>query len=242
MLTFVNQSVKRVSLTHPVDEVYQHDSDNFISHGLTPEQLIVKIARVSSSRQDKTEEPEKLINYLIKNKHWSPFEQVDIAYEIVTTRAIGTQLLRHRSFTFQEFSQRYAQVHEVIMPEIRKQADKNRQSSEEVFDPEIKVLVHDSEVEYAKLPAAMAVTLLIEHAKAVYDGLLEAGVAKECARNILPMCAATKIYMKGSLRSWLHFLDVRLDSHAQKEIQELAQEIYADLKSVFPNVLTAYYG
>lgn len=230
MVTFVNQSVKRVSLTRPVDEVYQHDSDGFIHQGITPEQLIVQIARVSSSRQDKTEEPEKLINYLIKNKHWSPFEQVDIAYEIVTTRAIGTQLLRHRSFTFQEFSQRYAKVNEAIMPEIRKQADKNRQSSEEVFNPELHTFSSSSLIED-----------IIKNSFKIYDGLIAAGVAKECARNILPMCTATKIYMKGSLRSWLHFLDVRLDSHAQKEIQELAQSIFADLKDVFPNVISAYY-
>jgi thymidylate synthase (FAD) len=227
MVNFINQSVYPVSVTCPTIDV-------------NPEEHIVAIARVSSSRENKTEEPEKLINYLIKNKHWSPFEQVDIAYEIVTTRAIGTQLLRHRSFTFQEFSQRYAQVHEAIMPEIRRQADKNRQSSEEVFDPNLSFIFENNPPYEDK--ASYFVKKHIENAFTLYNELIGVGVAKECARNVLPMCAATKIYMKGSLRSWIHFLDVRLDAHAQKEIQELAQEIYADLKSVFPHTFSAIYG
>lgn len=189
---------------------------------------IVEIARVSSSREDKSEKPEGLINYLIKNKHWSPFQHSYLTFEIVTSKAIGIQLLRHLSFTFQEFSQRYAKVEAIEPIELRRQADKNRQSSEEVFDPIItyNVMEGGKQVEITSR-AAFAVEKVIELCKAVYEGLLEAGVAKECARMILPMATQTTIYMTGSVRSWIHFLAIRDDEHAQKEIQLIAKEIKA---------------
>ena len=183
------------------------------------EQVIVEIARVSSTRKDKSENPAGLINYLINNRHWSPFEHGFITMEIVTSKAIGIQLLRHRSFTFQEFSQRYAKVTEIEPIEIRRQAIKNRQSSEEVFNPSIKV------TEGINFKATEIVDNLLNHSLNVYNKLIEAGVAKECARMVLPMATQTTIYMTGNVRSWIHLLSVRDDSHAQKEIQLIAKEM-----------------
>lgn len=206
---------------------------------ITPniEETIVEIARVSSSRKDKTEKPEGLINYLIKNWHWSPFEHGFITMEIETSKAIGIQLIRHRSFTFQEFSQRYQDVGKVSEEgmfedvEIRKQATNNRQSSEEVFNPVVlgnyDTIQEDEE----------ASSLISEHKKRteeLYQGLLEAGVAREQARMVLPMSTKTRIYMTGSVRSWIHFIKLRDDGHAQKEAQEIARAIKEILKVEMP--------
>lgn len=180
---------------------------------------IVEIARVSSTRQDKSEKPEGLLNYLIKHKHWSPFEHSYITFEIETSKAIGIQLLRHRSFTFQEFSQRYAIVTEMEPIEIRRQAEKNRQSSEEVFDP----ITYDSN--FKGELASWRISSFLEEAQELYNSLIGAGVAKECARMILPMTTKTTIYMTGSIRSWIHFLEIRDDTHAQKEVQLIAKEM-----------------
>mgnify|MGYP003646460114 FL=1 len=185
------------------------------------EENIVYIARVSSKREDKTSKSEGLLNYLIKHKHWSPFEHSHMSVEIETSKAIGIQLIRHRSFTFQEFSQRYQNVEllgdmfEEI--EFRKQCDDNRQSSTEILKeshPEVKVLLLDI--------------------KRMYQGLIEDGVARETARMILPLCTKTKIHMTGSVRSWIHFLELRDDVHAQKEIQLIAKEIKCIFMKEFP--------
>lgn len=181
---------------------------------------IVEIARVSSSREDKKADPDKLINYLIKNKHWSPFEHSYLTFEIKTTKAIGIQLLRHRSFTFQELSQRYAEIEGYEFPEIRRQAEKDRQSSTEVFEPMIKDPISGEEYD-----AGSAISAYLQQGEHLYKELIRAGVAKECARMILPMCTETIIYMTGSVRSWIHFLDIRDDSHTQKECQSVAKEI-----------------
>lgn len=187
---------------------------------------IVEIARVSSSRTDKTEKPEGLINYLIKNKHFSPFEHSMMTIEIITSKAIGIQLLRHRSFTFQEFSQRYAVVESTEDIDLRYQAEKNRQSStDSIGDLE--------EVSYfeewtSQIYTGRAKDLISTHVKTtlnLYKALIEAGVAKETARFILPMSTTTKLFMSGTLRSWIHFLEIRDDSHAQLEIQLIAKEI-----------------
>lgn len=183
---------------------------------------IVEIARVSSNRLDKSEKPEGLINYLIKNKHWSPFEHSYMTVEIETSKAIGIQLLRHRSFTFQEFSQRYAKVDEYEPFELRRQAEKNRQSSEEVFNP--KIWMDDNVVGW-EAEAEKMIQLHIQQTFKLYEALLKAGVAKECARMVLPMCTKTTIYMTGSIRSWIHMLEIRDDAHAQKEVQLIAKEI-----------------
>ncbi len=195
---------------------------------------IIRIARVSSSRKNKDEKPEGLMNYLIKNKHWSPFEHAYLTMEIKTSRAIGTQLLRHRSFTFQEFSQRYAKVTEIEPIEIRKQAEKNRQSSEEIFDPHIFDPIGPGEKKASK-----AIERFIEHSQFLYTELLKAGVAKECARMILPMATSTTIHMTGNVRSWIHFLQLRDDGHAQKEAQEIAKEIKTILKKELPIIAKA---
>jgi len=171
---------------------------------------IVEIARVSSPRKDKSEAPEGLINYLIKNKHWSPFEMSNMVIEIVTSKSIAIQLLRHRSFSFQEFSQRYAKVEAMEPVELRLQAEKNRQSSTDIIESKhLKNMVDNT----------------IERCQQTYDKLLEAGVAKECARMVLPMCSQTRLYMNGTIRSWIHFLQIRDDSHAQLEAQLIAKEI-----------------
>lgn len=185
---------------------------------ITPsiETNIVEIARVSSTRKDKTENSEGLINYLIKNHHWSPFEHGFITFEIVTSKAIAIQLLRHRSFTFQEFSQRYSKVTNFEPFELRKQAETNRQSSSEVFNPS---LGHEEET------AMEIINKYLEEGKILYNILLDHNVAKECARMILPMCTETTLFMSGSVRSWIHFLSIRDDAHAQLEIQLIAKEI-----------------
>lgn len=184
-----------------------------------PEKTIIEIARVSSSREDKSEDISGLINYLIKNKHWSPFEHAMLTVEIVTSKAIGIQYLRHRSFTFQEFSQRYATVTDMEPVELREQHQNNRQSSTDVFDP--KMLMSD---EHEWL-ASEAIDSYIEKGQELYKALLDNNVARECARMILPMTTQTTIYMSGTIRSWIHLLDIRDDSHAQKEARLIAQEI-----------------
>ena len=192
---------------------------------ITPEAEvnIVEIARVSSTRTDKKEKPEGLIKYLINNKHWSPFEHSYMTVEIQTSKAIGIQLLRHRSFTFQELSQRYAVVSGFEDIELRRQAEKNRQSSEEVFDPLFTDDYRDGK--YTGVPASQVIEKYLDIAARMYDELINIGVAKECARMILPMCTSTTIYMTGSIRSWIHFLAIRDDAHAQKEVQLIAKEI-----------------
>ena len=195
---------------------------------------IVEIARVSSSRTDKSEKPEGLINYLIKNKHWSPFQHSYLTFEIVTSKAIGIQLLRHLSFTFQEFSQRYAKVENIEPIELRRQADSNRQSSTEVFDPEIWDVTGDN-----KEKASLVVKAIIDDMQNIYNNLIEAGVAKECARMILPMATQTTLFMTGNLRSWIHLLQIRDDSHAQKEAQLIAKEIKKIFIKELPIISTA---
>ena len=209
---------------------------NLISSTPNAEEVIVEIARVSSKRTDKKSKPEGLINYLIKHKHWSPFEHASMTLEIETSKAIGIQLIRHRSFTFQEFSQRYQDVNllgDMFEPiELRKQAEDNRQSSTEVFDPTIQM--------EATVPASEVIKSLLGKTQSIYNKLLEAGVARETARMILPLCTKTKIYMTGTLRSWIHFFELRDDEHAQKEIQEIAKagkQIFMNEFPVLSNAL-----
>lgn len=205
---------------------------------ITPnvETTIVEIARVSSSRLDKSEKPEGLINYLIKNKHWSPFEHGMLTIEIVTSKAIGIQLLRHRSFTFQEFSQRYAKVEAIEPIELRIQAVTNRQSSTDIASFKEEDTIKISDASYgagAQMNPIEALNAYIRFGKELYDGLLSLGVAKECARMVLPMATQTTIFMSGTIRSWIHFLDIRDDAHAQLEVQLIAKEI----KKIFINEL-----
>lgn len=188
---------------------------------LTPEQFIVYIARVSNpANQMNTETGHKLIRYLIKHKHWSPFEHVSCTFEIKTSRAIAAQILRHRSFTFQEFSQRYAQATSLEKIEWRKQGKTNRQVGDESIE----------------LPAHLQVTVdnLQNLIKGTYDTLIEAGIAKESARMILPLNTSTTIYMTGSLRSWIHYLELRCAEGTQKEHRDIALDIKKCLEKEFP--------
>jgi thymidylate synthase (FAD) len=189
-------------------------------HKLTPEEFIVYIARVSNpSNQLNTETGHKLIRYLIKHKHWSPFEHVNCTFEIKTSRAIAAQILRHRSFTFQEFSQRYAEVTELEDIQWRKQGKTNRQ----VGDDSVSLPKHlQTSIENLQL--------LI---KSTYNQLIDGGIAKECARMILPLNTQTTIYMTGSLRSWIHYLDLRCEEGTQKEHRDIALSIKQILEKEF---------
>ena len=194
---------------------------------ITPdaERHIVEVARVSSSRENKKENYESLIKYLIMHKHWSPFEHSYMTFEIETSKAIAIQLLRHRSFTFQEFSQRYQDVNqlgEMFEPiELRYQASNNRQSSTEPVENS----VLDGKVK-----------MVLAACEQLYNNLIECGVSRETARMVLPMATKTKIHMTGSVRSWIHFLDIRDDTHAQLEIQMVAKIIKAIFAEQLPSI------
>lgn len=195
---------------------------------MTAEELIVYIARVSNpSNQMNMETADKLISYMVRNKHWSPFEMVDMTVEITTSRGIAQQILRHRSFSFQEFSQRYAKVNEIEPIQLRYQADKNRQSSSDEISEE------DAKHFIGKL------TAIIEQSQEVYEEMLDRGIAKECARFILPIATQTRLYMKGSIRSWIHYLQIRCDEHTQLEHRQVAQAILQIFKTNFPTISKA---
>lgn len=201
------------------------------------EEHIVEVARVSSSRTDKKANASGLLRYLVQHKHWSPFEHGHATFEIETSKAIGIQLIRHRSFSFQEFSQRYQDVNKagdsMFEPiELREQCEDNRQSSTEIINPEI-------DFDYPRIKANQAIKNHLEKSHELYNKLLEAGVAREQARMILPLATTTKIHMTGSIRSWIHFLELRDDGHAQKEIQLVAKEIKRIFISEFPVISQA---
>jgi len=188
------------------------------------DELIAYMARVSNPTNQANPKSSKLIRYLIKHKHWSPFEMVNMCVEINTTRSISAQILRHRSFSFQEFSQRYASVEELELPsppELRLQDPKNRQNS--ITSPEIDKLTWNS-----------AIQLNYFHSYSLYKNLLKAGIAKECAREVLPMAAPTRLYMNGTLRSWIHYCDLRCDQGTQKEHRDIAEACKQLIKTEFP--------
>jgi thymidylate synthase (FAD) len=195
----------------------------------TPTDLVAYCARVSNpTNQMNAHTSEKLIKYLIKNRHWSPLEQVDVTMEIETTRDIARQMLRHRSFSFQEFSQRYADVSSFgemfDFAEARLQDPKNRQNSVDVEDEELQVWWRTQQAEIVGLCTA------------VYRDALDRGIAKEVARKVLPEgLTKSRMYMKGSLRSWIHYLEVRGEgSGTQKEHMEVAKEIAKVITQLFP--------
>jgi thymidylate synthase (FAD) len=180
--------------------------------------IVADVARISSSRKNKKEDVGKLIKYLIQNKHWSPFEHANASYEITTSKAIAIQLLRHRSFVFQEFSQRYAIATDCETVELRKQCKNNRQSSAELID--------NKELENK-------VDKHLSDSMKLYEELIGKGVAREVARMVLPMATQTTLIMTGNIRSWMHFFHVRDDEHAQKECRLIAQAIKQDLQTHF---------
>lgn len=192
------------------------------------EQLIAKMARVSNPSNQDNPEYEKLIRYLIKHKHWSPFEMVNVCMEIETTRDIARQILRHRSFSFQEFSQRYAEANQFEMSEVRLQDQQNRQNSLSTDDKQLAnwwtSVQHD----------------ILADTKEYYEIALKKGIAKEVARKILPEgLTMSKMYMNGTLRSWIHFVQIRTDVATQKEHREVALQCAEVLIKLFPNVMGA---
>jgi thymidylate synthase (FAD) len=198
---------------------------------LSAEELIVYTARVSNpENQMNFETSDRLISYLIKHKHWSPFEMADMTIEITTSRAIAAQILRHRSFSFQEFSQRYSKAQMVDEIQLRWKADTNRQSSS-------KALTHEDD--YADMRLYGIVNDAIEKAFEAYNDLLTVGIAKECARMVLPLSTSTTMYMKGSIRSWIHYLEIRCDEHTQAEHRWIAEEIKEIFKTQLPNIAKA---
>lgn len=197
----------------------------------TAEQLIVYTARVSNpSNQDNVGTGAKLLKYCIEHGHWSVFETASMTVEVATTRAIAAQLLRHRSFTFQEFSQRYADVQALgrpTVPQVRMQDPKNRQSSLECEDLDL----NDWWVAEAGR--------VMDDAQALYESALEKGVAKEVARFVLPLATPTRLYMTGSVRSWIHYLESRLDPSTQLEHRLVAVRIGELFDEEFPVVSEA---
>ncbi len=194
------------------------------------EKHIAFCARVSNPNNQDNEKFSGLLKYCIKHQHWSIFEQAFMTLEITTNRGIAAQILRHRSFTFQEFSQRYASTNflgEIELPELRRQDDKNRQNSIDDLDP---VLVD-------KLERQMVT--LFSSANSLYQQMLEAGVAKECARFVLPLATPTKIYMTGSIRSWLHYIDLRSSNGTQKEHMDIANNCKDIFVEQFPSIAEA---
>ena len=194
------------------------------------EQLMAYVARVSNPSNQDNEKYAGLLKYCIKHNHWSVFEQSSMTLEIETTRAIAAQVLRHRSFTFQEFSQRYAAstaLGDIDLPELRKQDLKNRQNSTDDLDPEM----------VEKFEKQMIT--LFSSAKALYEQMLSQGVAKECARMVLPLCTPTRIYMTGSCRSWIHYINLRSAHGTQKEHMVIAEACRKVFIEQFPSVSEA---
>ena len=167
----------------------------------------------------------KLIKFLIKHKHWSPFELASMCVEIKTSRAIAAQILRHRSFSFQEFSQRYSEATELEDFELREPAEKNRQSSN-------KAIPKDDIAYYIANRAAKG-------AMRAYEDLLEAGIAKECARAVLPLNTKTTMYMNGTVRSWIHYINLRTEENTQKEHRNVAKAVKNIFIDQFPNISEA---
>lgn len=193
------------------------------------ERLIGKIARVSNPKNEDNPSVTGLLKYLIKHKHWSPFEMASMCVEITTTRSISPQILRHRSFSFQEFSQRYAMPTEVYLPELRSQDLKNRQNSIDDIDPG-----KQDELEHQ-------IELNFREAQDLYYELIRQGVAKECARSVLPLNTVTRLYMSGTIRSWLHYVDLRATHGTQVEHSRIALAIKEILKENMPNVTSAMW-
>ena len=191
------------------------------------EDLIAYMARVSApENQGNKETAPKLVKYLIKHKHWSPLEMVNVCMEIETTRDIARQILRHRSFSFQEFSQRYAVAQDFELSWARMQDDKNRQNSLETDDYGLLYWWEGAQKR------------VLDDAKFMYESALKKGIAKEVARKLLPEgLTMSKMYMNGTLRSWLHYVDIRCDAATQKEHRDVALKCRDELTKLFPNVM-----
>ena len=238
MLKRINQTTTRYHLTFQITTKYfmtmmDTPTDKVKLVTVTPdaEQTMAYVARVSNPANQDNDNYAGLLRYCIKHNHWSVFEQSFMTLEIETTRAIAAQVLRHRSFTFQEFSQRYADSSllskAIPLPELRRQDTKNRQNSIDDLDP----LIID------RLEKQM--NTLFDSSMALYQQMLKAGVAKECARNVLPLCTPTRIYMSGSCRSWIHYITLRSANGTQKEHMEIAEACKKIFSEQFPTVAEA---
>ena len=194
--------------------------------------LIAYCARVSNpANQNNTQTAPRLLRYLIKHRHWSPFEMANMVVEIKTTRAIAAQILRHRSFSFQEFSQRYAAVQSVPQPPLlRRQDAKNRQNSIDDIPLAEQYAWNDQISEH------------YASSYALYDSLLQSGVAKECAREVLPLGSETTLYMNGTIRSWLHYVDLRGGPETQLEHRTVAMSIKDVIEKEMPDVYEAMWS
>jgi thymidylate synthase (FAD) len=190
------------------------------------EQTIAYCARVSSPKQD-NDEWAPLLAYCIRNHHWSIFEMANMVVEITTSRAIAQQILRHRSFSFQEFSQRYAAASDFYVYEARRQDSKNRQNSIDDLSQEDRLWFSTIQIDHGKTGFAL------------YQEALERGIAKECARFLLPLSTETKLYMNGTLRSWIHYLQLRTTPGTQLEHLEIAEEIKIVFAEQFPAIAEA---
>ena len=202
----------------------------FISITPDAEKTMAYIARVSNPSNQDNENFSGLLRYCIKHQHWSVFEQSTMTLEIQTTRAIAAQILRHRSFTYQEFSQRYADSNllgNIELPELRRQDDKNRQNSIDDLEPDV----------VDKFNRQM--NTLFSSAFGLYNQMLEAGVAKECARFVLPLATPTRLYMTGSCRSWIHYINLRSAHGTQKEHMDIANACKKVFVKKFPAVSEA---
>jgi len=195
------------------------------------EKTIAYVARVSNPKNQDNEKFAGLLKYCIKHGHWSVFEQAFMTLEINTTRGLAAQILRHRSFTYQEFSQRYQDVsfirEDIPLPELRRQDLKNRQNSIDDIDP---ITQQNFEIEMRKH---------FDQAIDLYKKMLRAGVAKECARFVLPLATPTRLYMTGSIRSWIHYIDLRSAHGTQKEHMELVENVRKIFIGQFPTVSEA---
>ena len=195
------------------------------------EQTMAYVARVSNPNNQENPNYAKLLGYCIKHNHWSVFEQSFMTLEIETTRGLAAQILRHRSFTYQEFSQRYADssllAETIPVPELRRQDTKNRQNSIDDLDPEFVEL------------SLRQIDTYFKQGMSLYQHLLDNGVAKECARFVLPLATPTRLYMSGSLRSWMHYIELRSANGTQKEHMEIAEMCKAIFKEQFPVIAEA---
>ena len=203
---------------------------SFVNITANPEQTMAYIARVSNPNNQDNENYAGLLRYCIKHQHWSVFEQSSMTLEIETTRGLAAQVLRHRSFTFQEFSQRYADSNllgEIELPELRRQDTKNRQNSIDDLDPAV----------VEKLEKQM--NTLFSSSLSLYNQMLESGVAKECARFVLPLATPTRLYMTGSCRSWIHYIQLRSAHGTQKEHMDIANACKKLFIEKYPTVAEA---
>jgi thymidylate synthase (FAD) len=218
----MNEQIKLIALTQGAGELVNKNAQDVISY----------IARVSNpNNQLNFETSAGLLKYCIKHEHWSIFEQAYMTLEINTTRGIAAQILRHRSFTYQEFSQRYADTNLLadapVIPDLRRQDTKNRQNST------------DDLGEYVKLGLQGEISEYFKQGQNLYDRLLERGIAKECARFVLPLATPTRIYMTGSCRSWIHYINLRSSHGTQKEHMQIAEGCRKIFNEQFEDVARA---